>query len=294
MKILLKKVLLLFCLVFSLLGIYMVAFFFLIPPQYTQTFQGALLDKVDRLESIDTPKIILIGNSNLAFGMDSELLEKEIGMPVVNLGLNINNGDIVVIAHSNYADGTLQKDLMWITIENHTEIIKILDLEQWLEISSALPDYVFNKTSLYCSGRGNKVEDSEYTRGAFNEYGDNICERKENKYKFKDGDIIVPQIDDKNIKEINELNDYCISNGAVLVIAGYPIADGKYTPSQKLYEDFQSELEKRVNCQVISNFTDYFYPYDSFYDTYLHLTNEGAEERTNQLILDLKKFINKS
>ena len=138
MKKLVLKIFCLFGIVSILCSLYCVIFFFAIPPQYIQSFQGALIDKVERLESIEGPKIILAGNSNLAFGMDSRLLEEKTGMPVVNLGLhgglgndfqeriarlNVQQGDIVVIANSNYKDGSIQKDLMWITVENHKGII---------------------------------------------------------------------------------------------------------------------------------------------------------------------------
>lgn len=306
MKKIVFKIFLLFGIVAILWSIYGACAFFATPSQYTQSFQGALIDKVERLENIESPKIILVGNSNLAFGMDSKLLEEKMGMPVVNLGLhgglgndfheriarlNIQKGDIVVIANSNYKDGSIQKDLMWITVENHTELMKIPDAWLWIQILPALPDYLFNKMSLYFSGRGNQIEDVEYTRSAFNTYGDNICIRNENKYIFKQGDIAVPEIDGKNVREINEFNKYCQEKEAALVIAGYPIADGEYTPSKELYKEFQKELVSKVECKVISDFTDYFYSYDYFYDTQLHLTTDGAKLRTEQLSDDLNLYI---
>lgn len=302
MRTLVIKIVGLFVSVSILWGIYSAVLFFAIPPQYTESFQGALIDKVNRLESIDTPKIILVGNSNLAFGMDSELLEEQTGMPVVNLGLhgglgnefheriarlNIQKDDIVVIANSDYKDSSIQKDLMWITVENHKELMKIPDAIQWLQLLPALPDYLFNKMSLFLSGRGNQIEDLEYTRSAFNSYGDNVCARNESNYNFKEGEIKVPQIDAKNIREINALNKFCEDREATLVIAGYPIANGEYTPPKELYQEFQNELESKVKCKVISNFTDYFYPYDYFYDSSLHLTTEGTKVRTQQLAEDL-------
>ena len=86
--------------------------YFVIGSQYKYSYVASFYDKIERLESINEPKIILVGNSNLAFGMNSEKLEKSMGMPVVNLGLhnnlgsafheqmakfNINKGDIVEI-----------------------------------------------------------------------------------------------------------------------------------------------------------------------------------------------------
>ena len=83
------------------------------PSQFSDTFVGELDEKIERLHSIDEPKIIIIGGSSAAFGINSQLMEEYTGMPVVNLGLyaalgtklmldlsrsGIGEGDIVVIA----------------------------------------------------------------------------------------------------------------------------------------------------------------------------------------------------
>ena len=85
----------------------------LIPAQYELTFLGALAPKYERLNAIEEPKVILVGGSSTAFGLDSALLEESVGMPVVNFGLyatlgtklmldlsrdGIGEGDIVVLA----------------------------------------------------------------------------------------------------------------------------------------------------------------------------------------------------
>ena len=56
------------------------------------------------------------------------------------------------------------------------------------------------------------------------------------------------------------------------------------------YENFQANLEEKLDCRVISDFTDYIYDESLFYNTNLHLTNAGAEIRTKQLVTDLKKY----
>lgn len=65
-----------------------IGFLLHLSPQYLGNYQASLIDKVERLESIQEPKIVLIGDSNLAFGIDSERIEEAFGMPVVNMGLH--------------------------------------------------------------------------------------------------------------------------------------------------------------------------------------------------------------
>ena len=86
---------------------------FALPSQYDKTFLGALRDKYDRLTSLEEPKIVIIGGSSTAFGLDSGMIGEHTGMPVVNFGLyaslgtkamidlarrHIGEGDIVVLA----------------------------------------------------------------------------------------------------------------------------------------------------------------------------------------------------
>ena len=49
--------------------------------------------------------------------------------------------------------------------------------------------------------------------------------------------------------------------------------------------------QKELDSDIISDYTEYFYPYHYFYDTDLHLTEEGAIVRTKQLISDLKNWM---
>jgi hypothetical protein len=82
-------------------------------PQYSNTFVGVLDEKVERLKSIEGEKLVVVGGSSVAFGLDSGLLEEYIGRPVVNFGLyaalgtkvmldlsraGISKGDVVIIA----------------------------------------------------------------------------------------------------------------------------------------------------------------------------------------------------
>lgn len=109
-------------------------------------------------------------------------------------------------------------------------------------------------------------------------------------FTFTDGTVPVPQISDICAKRLNEFNQFVSEQGATLLIAGYPVGDGEYTPTRLEFQEFQQKLEKELDAEVISDWDDYFFPYDYFYNSQLHLTNKGAEARTMQLIKDLKKY----
>ena len=77
MKRFLKKVLLFIFCITALVSAFLVFFFTQISPQYTENYQASIIDKVARLESLESPKIILVGNSNLVYGINSELIQEE-------------------------------------------------------------------------------------------------------------------------------------------------------------------------------------------------------------------------
>lgn len=288
--------------------------YFFIGSQYGNNYQASLVDKVKRLESIVEPKIILVGNSNLAFGIHSEEIEEALGMPVVNLGLhgslgnayheqiaklNINAGDIVVVCHSSFSDTDEINDpkLAWITYDYNSELWPIFRQKDYGTMLLAYPSYLKKSYFLWLTHTGNLDSGDGYSRSSFNEYGDVIYKPMEGQMNgdifFLENKITVPDINEICINRLNELNDYCEERGATMVVAGYPIAFGKYADfTEKDFEEFQSELVSVLDCDVISNYIDYFYPYDYFYNTTLHLNDEGAEVRTLQLINDLKNWFN--
>lgn len=284
----------------------MIGYIYYILPQYEQGYNASLIDKVDRLESIDEPKIVLLGHSNLTFGIDSELIEEAMGMPVVNMGLhggngnafheemakyNVTSGDIYVLCHSNYNDDNLIEETMtaWSSIENHLHLWKILRADDVETMARSFPVYLKKSLNLHSSGLGNQDPGGVYARSAFNEYGDVAVLREGSQYTFE-GEVGAPRIGDISIERINKLNEYLTERGASLVVAGYPIGNGRLTVDPSEFISFQNQLAEKLDCPVISNYVDYMLDYKYFYNTNLHLNSEGTELRTMQLILDLKRW----
>ena len=275
-------------------------------PQYENGYNASLIDKVERLESIDGPKIVLLGHSSLAFGIDSERIEEAFGMPVVNMGLhggngnafheemakyNVAQGDIYIICHSDYDDDNVIQDAMtaWSSIENHLNLWKILRVNDIGTMAKAFPIYLKHCLGYHSAGTGNQDPGGLYARSAFNEYGDVALLREGNQYTFE-GEVVPPGIGDAAVDRINELNGYLTKRGATLLVAGYPIGNGNVTAEAAEFEAFQEQLADRLDCPVISNYADYMFDYRYFYDTNLHLNTEGVALRTGQLISDIKRW----
>lgn len=285
-------------------------------------YMASMPDKIKRVGSVASPKIVVVGDSNVAFGIDSAMIESYFDMPVVNFGLhgglgqafhtellrgNIGRGDIIIIAPAHYNDpSTLVQDpvLAWLVVEN--------DLSIWGRISDddkkEMIQYLFSYCKKGVRGKvnsllstmilGNKnANGTSYSKGAFNEYGDNdfagdeteiILEEVLQEENFSSG-ILSDTMQDY----WNEYNDYVKSKGATLVISVPPILDARLQSSGQL-ESLQSSLENGLQFPVISKLSSYVYPIEYFYNTNLHLNRRGKTIRTNQLIQDLDAWMSES
>ena len=83
-----KKKVLFFGKLFIVTLLLFVFCFGVVMPQYTGNYQASMVDKAARLRSVEGPKIVLIGNSNMAFGMDSQMLDEAFSIPVVNMAVS--------------------------------------------------------------------------------------------------------------------------------------------------------------------------------------------------------------
>ncbi len=279
-----------------------------ISPQYSGGYQASFEDKLDRLVSLRSPKIILVGNSNLAFGMDSALLSEKTGMDVVNLGLhgdlgnifhenmakyNIGKGDLVIVCHSDYDDTgrIINPAMAWITIENHYDHWGVIDPADIPAMVISMPKYIERALGLYVEKKGNTETNDAYCRSAFNEYGDNVYPRPERICSIEEfEEPKEPEYSEECVSRLNELNEYCNEAGATLLVAGCPIADGEYSLDGEVYKKFRDELDKELDCTIISDFSDYMFDYDYFYDSPLHLTDYGVKMRTMQLVEDIDRW----
>lgn len=302
----------LFILIFKLIifTVGIMFLFFWIMPEYEHNYTASLIDKMSRLESIKEPKIVLIGNSNVAYGINSQKIEERFGMPVVNMGfnhcignafheemakVNVTPGDIYIICHIDYSDTDEIDDpvVAWATIEDHLELWQLIRAKDIYPMLKAYPTYLKGAIRNWSNLAGNvKFYDTPYSREAFNVYGDVEYHRE---YELDEESIseTVPQVNQTCTDRINALNKYLEERGADLVIAGYPIiVDGEASAQfREQISQFGQELEGQCECEVISDFEDYFYDQKYFYDIIYHLTSEGADLRTEQLIRDLEGYL---
>ncbi len=61
-------------------------------PQDSNHYLSALQDKIQRLEQCPGNRLLVVGGSNVAFGIHSQRLQESTGLETVNLGLHVSLG----------------------------------------------------------------------------------------------------------------------------------------------------------------------------------------------------------
>ena len=154
--------------------------------------------KVALIEKTETPRLIFIGTSSLAYDINSKQISDSLGIPVINLGLNrdigsryylddflqyIKKGDVVVISPSYLADFIdggkgIPDALIDLMISTQWRRVTSFDAGQLFQIISGVPYFCLrNLMRLVKSPKngfttGTEHEEYMYVASGFNEYGD--------------------------------------------------------------------------------------------------------------------------
>ena len=284
----------------------------------TTRWQGdylfALIDKFDHLKTEESPKIVLIGGSNLAFGMDSETLSQYYDMPVVNMGLHAGIGlrfllegikpyiheDDLLIVIPEYGQfsglylGT-SSDLIPTLFTVFPEGFKYVSFPQLLMVLSGIPRYAMdNLYDAYIKGHAfKKYEHNIYARSSFNQYGDLTAHWTEPSYISYEYKKEEPElIDRKMLRELRQYVSFYQSQGAKVAILPPALVN---TAAQSMKRGIQQVTEElsRVNNEAFQYFhpQKYFIPDSLGYDTKYHLIKPGIDIRMHYLIEDLNTFL---
>lgn len=282
--------------------------------QYGETYYAALSKQYDRLCAIDEPKVIVVGGSNVAFGLDSELFEELYGRPSVAFGLygsfgvkvmmdwskaNVNSGDIVVLAPELSSDALslyFGAEPVLKATEGRFDILSKIAFENVGDILGASWGFASTKIKNSRSDEGFDIE-GVYRNSAVNEYGEigkDLFPREGNilatGYLSEPVSYDPATISAEFIDYVNEYTAYCKSRGAAVYYSFSPV-NGRAVNPLTMYEDtanYYMYLREKLDCEVISSPSDYIYDYRYFYDTNFHLNDSGVVLRTAQLVRDLK------
>ena len=303
----------------TIISIFLIASFFwvvvCVPKQvFYEAYQSFIQDKFKSLLNTDKPKIILVGGSNLAFGIDNDLLAAGTEYEVVNLGLhagfgqlfvcelskaNINPGDIVILSCEHYwpNDGAFDSfgsDLVMSGIDDEISMYKYIPKNKWKSVIGYLPEFAKKKNEAMRKG----VEKSKiFSRDSFSPDTLNyIADRPEciiNIDEVRGSQDAADIISEKSIKYLKKYKEYVEQQGASVYFADTPILDISLNCDVSKFEKLHNMEESMIGIPYITNQRDYLFSTEYIFDSINHCNNAGQRLRTELLIRDIKREFDK-
>lgn len=259
--------------------------------------------QIERLDTLSSPKILIIGGSGCALGICSPMIKEHYGMEVSNTGTHaglglrmqiklfedyIHQGDIVIVI-PEYEQFTEiyfgNESALRILASTYPNGFRKFSVLQQLSLFGYVPQAYQDAMKV------NDMDFSDrkppYMKESLNEFGD------VEGYEFRAHESRTWKNNEmkKNVKFLpicclKELQNKCIANNAKLFIFPPAFRDGAYDHNEEIISKIWKKL-KQNDLPVVGNPIDYRMTTSLFYDTNYHLTYEGTMYRTGKLILDL-------
>ena len=281
---------------------------------YGGTFMGELGEKCDRLHSVTEPKVIVVGGSSVAFGLDSKMLEDALGMPVVNFGLyatlgtklmldlsedEVREGDVVVIApelDSQTLSLYFNAEATWQAFDGNLSLLRKIKKENRSEMAAASIGFAGSKIRHIKDG-GIKSE-GVYAKSSFDEYGDIVFDRPYNVMKFgydvnKPVSFGTEQYSEDFLCYLSDYIASCREKGARVCYSFPPVNESGVSPETEDgdYQKLYSFLAERLDCEIIGSPKGYILDQKYFYDSNFHTNSAGTKHHTAHLALDLRRML---
>jgi hypothetical protein len=279
-------------------------------------YLAAVLEKDHLIRTTPSPKIILVGGSNLAFGIDSRMMQDSLGLRVVNMGLYaklglrymlaqvkpyINRGDIVLVVpeydqfYGNFSEGdqTLNTALLYAPADRIGDFVKsysVIDVVLRPRVESVRRSFfqaaasAFGVKDKYFPPDTNPV----YNRHSFNQFGD-VVSHLDQKSMNPDSIYVkelppAKEFNNRTLNELNEIGDAARERGAHAYFLFPSYIDRSYSINTSQIAWLNDRLSRGMNVPILGSPADFVYPSNWFFDTRFHLNALGRGPRTVKMI----------
>ncbi len=270
---------------------------------------GAVLDKHERLERTRSPRVILIGGSNLAFGIKSKTLETELGRPVVNMSLHcrfgidlmldeienaIRPGDLVVLSFEyDIFSSPASDNIVTTLLEVRPESFSLVPQDQLMRLIEergfAILGGIARRSMLQRFETPEPVDplappgEGNYKRNLFDPQGSYLGHYG---LTAPNAEFHMAKVTPMSVEILSHLERFakrCQNLGAQFVYSCPPYPEPLLRPVLADVETNLARLKRIPGLIVVDSPLDHGYPRDLFYDTPYHLGEAGAEQRTRKL-----------
>lgn len=279
--------------------------FFGVPEKYH--YLAAAEDKAWRFNHVESPRLILIGDSGMAYGMRSDLLAEEFpDYEVVNMGLmaglgfrnilaevepDLRPGDIVIMTFAHQVfDRNLLHYQYWNYIAYRPEMLQRLSWRDVPTLSDNAPFVLTRALHIYrrvMTWTAHPPREGPVNRAGFNQYGDLVAHQDKEPLP-KELTMVDLKLEDQRyakqvIKEMNAFAESAHQRGAQVFYMFPPIPETAWRADQALIRQAAGYAVDGLDFPILNAPKEMAYPDEEFYDTNYHLLAPGAERRTRLL-----------
>ena len=285
-----------------------------------QDYLAATHDKHRLLEEAPSPRVIFVGGSSTAFGLDGRVLHKLLPTHYpVNMGLHIELGTEFML--NEVADKVRPGDLVVVALEydpflRHQGSAQILKLAEHRPRSLAYVNLVHaseiglqylgqltRRGIKYYQGRDTDDEELPYARRGFSKrYGDLTMHHGKTPADFARGFSShtfnrhneSPKHLARTAGLLNAFHATCRRKGARVVLVCPPYVREHLAQRHSLRRSAEwvnAQLRNRLDFAVLDTPMEAAQPREDFFDTPYHLSGAGARKRSRRLAGLLNDFL---
>lgn len=286
-----------------------------VPSQFDETYYGELASMYQKLKNTKGKKIVLLGNSNIAFGVNSALLQEELGYDqldyeVCNFGLYgsigtkamlelskpyIQKDDIVIFSPELYQQPLSlyfsAKEFLYSLDSDFSMLLDISD-EEKKEVFGNL--YSYNQEKLKYATSSKPTGTTTYTKASFDENCDMTRLNRTGNQMPDYYDSNNPITFDSSLFTqdfVDYVNNYykdISSRGASMYYSYAPMNSAAIKTNWMNVSLFHDDLINLFDFKMLSSPYNYILDKAWFYDSNFHLNTPGMTYRTLNLASDIK------
>jgi hypothetical protein len=296
----------------------------------SQNYIALTATKSDLLATAPSPRIVLIGGSNLAFGIDSPLLQKELGgrYHVVNMGLSaglglpfelnqaaagLRPGDLVVLSleyETLWSNGA-EPFILWSALLQHPTVWRFVPADEKLRLFGHVLDepllqahyvtsvdyYTLRKDLGRALGHhAQSPGEAAYSSSGYDKYGDQTAAWKvASEYDVQSAPLMAtpysPGQVATNVAALQAFISRCRSM-RVRAVYSYPPAERTwYQDNSRSIQRISRILESRLPITFLNVAAAEERPPQEFFDTRYHLRGPAVQQRTRDLAETLRTYL---
>lgn len=292
----------------------LLAWGFLLPAQYADTFLGELTAKRALLaQESEKPRLVIVGGSAVAFGVDSALLAQELPQyEPVNFGLyaalgtrvmldlavpSLREGDIVILMpeqQSQSLSDYLGAQAMWQAADGDFSALKSLHSRDLSVMIGQFPQFAAQKFRYWLTGAPQLS--GVYQRSSFDAAGDVVSPLCTANQMPGGVDVTTPirfeaeMLSEEFCQLVNDHAGALAQNGVTMWYHFPPMNAAAVEPGSDV-DAYAQVLQTKLELPLAGDPNACILESGWFYDTNFHLNASGKTVFTRQLIRDIKAML---